>query len=349
MIAGRLVVTGGAGRPYALDAVTLRTEGVESFDGRLPDRELLLIGTPHFDPSRNRLCYLEMDPATHAVVLWEVDPSGRAERTMRVSLPRFFLLHDFALTPRKLIVPGGGVFLSYERLPSYLLGAAPMGHCFPFRPEVGIEFHVFNRRSINEVRVYQVRTPGYPVHVANAYDEGDTVVLDISIHSTDAAVRGYTTSLAGGEAYEAFRSSLHRVRLFADGGSRMEPLVPGLNVEAPTVDPRREGRPHRYIYAMETQRGVIGGSRVVRVDTERRETRTFDFGPGCIVSEPLFIPRRPADGKEEEGWVSVLVYDSARDAHFLSLLDAESFDDEAARLDVSQRLPYLYHGTFAQA
>jgi all-trans-8'-apo-beta-carotenal 15,15'-oxygenase len=349
MIGGRLVVTGGAGRPYAMDPETLRMKGLETFGGRLPDKEMLMIGTPHFDPSRAKVCYLEMDPATRGVTLWEVDASGHADPTEFPRLPRLFLLHDYAVTPRTLIVPGGGIFLSYARMPAYLLGMAPMSYCFPFRSDQGIEFHVFDRQAPGAPRVHALGISGYPVHVANAYDEGDDVVLDITIHSTDAAVQGYTASLLNSSEPEPFAASLYRVRLCADGRTRMDPLAPQRTVETPTVDPRREGRPHRYVHAMETQRGVVGGSKVVRIDTTQQTEQSFDFGPGTIVSEPLFIPRHPVEGSEEDGWVSVLVYDSARNTHFLSLLDGADLRTEVARIDVGRRLPYLYHGTFAHA
>jgi carotenoid cleavage dioxygenase len=68
------------------------------------------------------------------------------------------------------------------------------------------------------------------------------------------------------------------------------------------------------------------------------------FGPGCGVAEPTFAR---AGAGEDEGYVLAYVYDAARDASDLVIIDAQEFDKGAiARVHLSQRVPYGFHGSW---
>jgi carotenoid cleavage dioxygenase len=60
----------------------------------------------------------------------------------------------------------------------------------------------------------------------------------------------------------------------------------------------------------------------------------------------VFVPAS-ADASEDEGWVMSFVYDRARDASALVVLDAASFDGPpVATVALPQRVPFGFHGNW---
>ena len=217
-----------------------------------------------------------------------------------------------------------------------------MNDVFRWRPKEPTRFCVIDRRTWT-TRTYEAPAC-YPVHVANAFDDGDDVVLDMNIHSDDSCIRGFTASLHHNWGHPGFTNRLHRVRLTADGRYSSRELVP-FDCETPFSSDAREGLPTRYVYAFATARSIAGSSRVVKADTELGSWDIHDYGEGHVVCEPVFVPD-PRGTREDSGWLLCQVYDSGRDRTFLSVLDAAEFGKEHARVTLSHPLPYLLHGKF---
>jgi carotenoid cleavage dioxygenase len=65
---------------------------------------------------------------------------------------------------------------------------------------------------------------------------------------------------------------------------------------------------------------------------------------GCSVSEPVFTARGAGDG---DGWLLVVVFDAARNASHLAILDAERIEaGPIARAHLDHRVPAGFHGSF---
>ena len=85
---------------------------------------------------------------------------------------------------------------------------------------------------------------------------------------------------------------------------------------------------------------------LVKYDLTRDESERFDPGPDRSPGEPVFV--RAADGAgEDEGWVLSVVYDAARDASDLVILDATSFaGPPVATVHLPARVPFGFHGSW---
>jgi carotenoid cleavage dioxygenase len=60
----------------------------------------------------------------------------------------------------------------------------------------------------------------------------------------------------------------------------------------------------------------------------------------------VFVPAS-ASAAEDEGWVLTYVYDEARDASSLVVLDATGFDKPpVASVTLPQRVPFGFHGSW---
>ena len=75
----------------------------------------------------------------------------------------------------------------------------------------------------------------------------------------------------------------------------------------------------------------------------------YEPGAGRSASEPVFV--RAADGRaEDEGWVLSVVYDAARDASDLVILDGTSFaGPPVATVHLPVRVPFGLHGSWVPA
>ena len=65
------------------------------------------------------------------------------------------------------------------------------------------------------------------------------------------------------------------------------------------------GRRNRYVYTMGvSSQGPSGWRlrRLVKRDLEAGTSDAFDYGPGVIAEEHVFVPRR-APSREDDGWL----------------------------------------------
>ena len=121
-------------------------------------------------------------------------------------------------------------------------------------------------------------------------------------------------------------------------------------MEFPRLDPRREGLAYRYGYV--TQTAPPGGdampTRILRyeLDATSAATTVCDLGPGRTPGEPVFVPAGARAG-EDEGWLLTYVYDAARDASDLVIVNAGDLEaGPVAAVHLPVRVPYGFHGSW---
>jgi all-trans-8'-apo-beta-carotenal 15,15'-oxygenase len=86
---------------------------------------------------------------------------------------------------------------------------------------------------------------------------------------------------------------------------------------------------------------------IKKLDLQSGERRVWSAAPRGFVSEPLMVPRPGASG-EDDGWVLCLVWNGARCASDLVILDAASLA-EVAVLELPLAVPHGLHGSWAPA
>ena len=71
-----------------------------------------------------------------------------------------------------------------------------------------------------------------------------------------------------------------------------------------------------------------------------------DLGAGRVPGEPVFVPAHP-EAAEDEGWILTYVYDGARDASDLVVIDAAALEaGPIAAVHLPVRVPYGFHGSW---
>jgi carotenoid cleavage dioxygenase len=330
--AGTTLALVESGFPHALSPELDRAR-IHDFDGSLSSP---MCAHPKVDPETGELVFFGVDLFGPPFLRYHVvDATGQLVRTEDIDVPRATMIHDFGLTATR------AVFLDLPII--FDMDLAAQGRSLPFRwePEAGTRIGVMPRDGGGEDVRWISMDPSYVFHVVNAYDEGDLAVLDVVRY--DAAF-----DTAPGGAIARTQPTLHRWTVDPAGNRVREQTLDDTPVEFPRIDPAAAGTRHRYAYL--TQLGDDPSrpsfQQLVKYDLVRDEVVRFDPGPLRSPTEPVFV--RAADGtNEDEGWVLSVVYDAARGASDLVILDATSFaGPPVATVHLPARVPFGFHGSW---
>jgi len=90
---------------------------------------------------------------------------------------------------------------------------------------------------------------------------------------------------------------------------------------------------------------------IKKLDLITGERKVWSAAPRGFVSEPVMVPRAAEAGgpepAEDDGWVLCLVWNGARCASDLVILDAASME-ELAVVELPLAIPYGLHGSFVE-
>jgi carotenoid cleavage dioxygenase len=288
----------------------------------------------------------KMDPVTGEMLLFGYDPfgppwlryhvvdaSGELVRSEDIDIHGPSMVHDFAITERHVVFFDLPVVFDFD-----LVGKRP----FPaeWKPDYGARVGVMPRDGGNaDVRWFDVELC-YVFHPLNAYDDHGSVVVDVARHP-----KMFDRDIYG-PAEEP--PTLDRWTIDLEGGKVIEDRLDDRPQEFPRVDDRVVGRPHRFGYAtyfgLDDQGIQFGG--LLRHDLRSGAVDEKTFGPGTHAGEGVFVPASD-DAGEDEGWVLSVVYDEARDASDLVVIDATDFSvPPVATVHLPQRVPFGFHGSW---
>eukprot|EP00741_Cyanophora_paradoxa_P007779 tig00001208_g7526.t1 len=262
-----------------------------------------------------------------------VGPDGRVTHQTRVEVAGQPMIHDFAITERYSIIPD---------LPFLI----DLGAGFAGRPHLYFDagrparFGVLPRRAPgSEIRWFEAPSC-FVFHFLNAYEEGDEVVV------VGCRYRSMDLQMIADAGDRDRGAQLHEWRLdLASGAVRERQLDPS-TTEYPIVSPAVAGRPFRYGYLARTNPRLTKIVGVRKVDLQAGTADEHMFEPGLYAGEPLFVPR-PDGTAEDDGYVITLAHDDSRETSEALVYDAGRVAaGPVARVQLPNRVPYGFHGTF---
>ena len=318
------------------DRETLATRGELRFD----DDISLHMTTAH----------LSVDPATgdhvgvglsfgrsHEYVVYRIPAeSRRRERFATIPANPPAYVHDCGLTASKVVLVETPLRISVLRaLSPFTEGFLDL---LDWQPDRGTTILVVDRESGAVERASA--PPSFVFHVANAYDDGEDIVVDLVTYEDADIVDALSfETLAAGSFDDVPPGRLVRYRL-GDGGVSTRRLYDG-ELEMPVVVPEARAAEHRYVYGQATGRSGMNG--IAKVDTSDGSAREW-WAEGVYAEEPRVV-RRPAAATEDEGLVLAPALDTEADESILLVLDAETLA-ERARARLPHRQPFGFHGRF---
>ena len=330
--AGRTLALVESGFPHALSP-DLERARIHDFDGSLASP---MTAHPKVDPVTGELIFFGYDvfgpPFLRSHV---VDSGGILVRTEEIDVPRAVMMHDFGVTATRM------VFLDLPVV--FDLDLAVPGQSLPFRwmPEAGARVGLLTRDGRGSDIQWIGTDPCYVFHVLNAFDVGGSVVMDVVRY--DSAF-----DTLPGESIATSPPVLARWTVDPSTRRIAETILDDVPIEFPRIDEAVAGRPHRFGYCLQLT-GTDMPAGLIKYDLARDESERFDPGQYRQAGEPVFV--RAADGSDEgEGWVLSVVYDAARDASDLVILDATSFGGPpVAIVHLPARVPFGFHGSWIPA
>jgi beta,beta-carotene 9',10'-dioxygenase len=326
--------------PMAFDPETLGTLGARPFRDSL--RGQVTTAHPHTDARRGVQVNTLTRFSRHSVVHVVQQPLGAGPRRLVATLPvdRPAYMHSFGMTDRHVVLVEPPLRVNPLALRFSL---KPFIANYRWHRDQGTRFHLVDRGDGHVVTLEG--EPCFPFHQANAFDDGDAVVIDLCAYPDASIIDELMLDRLRAPASPWLSSSrLVRCRLPKAGGAvRTETIVPA-PVDLPRInDGAVAGRRYSSLWAASAT-GASSGffDRILRIDVERGSSAAQWRQQGAFVGEPVFVPCPGADG-EAEGLVLSIVLDVPTGRSLLLVLDGETLE-ERARADLPHVIPFHFHG-----
>lgn len=350
--AGKLLTLWEGGPPHELDPHTLQTRGRYLFDGmlrggegglreRLVDPELSFSAHPLVDLETGELFNFGFSISGAPTLLcYRVHGDGRSAPVTRVPMPRRGYMHAFALSKRFCIfmVPA----LSFHIGPM-VLGTKTLLQSLSLDAQHPTEVLLVPREGGEPVR-FELPSM-FVLHYANAYDDGDRVIVDGLPMGSLAPPEAFQALMRGDRTQFPFP---RLVRYTFDPKRRtvQEQTLSEQPMELPTIHPSLTAKPHRYVYALTVAPGagreLCDG--VAKVDTQTPGTTTRMMPDLTYIGEPLFVPR-PSGTAEDDGYLLAFGFKAREATTALVVLDARTLET-CCELHLPHQIPPPFHGTF---
>jgi carotenoid cleavage dioxygenase len=329
--AGKLLALEEGSFPYIVDE-ELSTIGVESFDGRL---ESAFTAHPKTCPVTGELIAFGYGQLAPYLTYLRVSPDGKLVQTEEITVGGPTMMHDFAVSERHAIFMDLPVVFSLEEA---LKGGMPFQWSDDYPARMGI---MPRDGSDADVRWFEVE-PCFIFHTLNAYDDGDSVVLD--------ACRSSEVWRNAGEMMGDGELTLRRFTFDLASGTTKEETLDDRPLEFPRIADARVGQRNRFGFMLDVSQGEDGSPAFrgsVKIDLQTGATQSHSYGEACASGEPVFVPAEGADPDSDEGWLMSYVHDERSEKTQLVVLDASDLSKPpVAEVALPQRVPYGFHGSW---
>jgi beta,beta-carotene 9',10'-dioxygenase len=260
-------------------------------------------------------------------------------------------VHAFCVTEKYIVFPENPLRSDL----SVLRNGGAYFESLSWRDGTPMIFHVIEQGTGRLVRRFEVR-PTYIMHTINAFEDGDTIVVDVAAYDNGNHVAELCLNPdlrpAGGrlknERIPELRSHARPVRFrlnLVTGGASEEALAP-LTIELPTIDySRRNGRPYSRFYStgISNDPDAVFYDQLASVDTASGEYATWSQ-PGHFPGEAVFVGR-PGGQREDDGILLSVVLDGTVGRSYLLALDPVTLEPRAKAF-LPHPVPSGFHGQF---
>jgi carotenoid cleavage dioxygenase len=207
--------------------------------------------------------------------------------------------------------------------------------------------------SADQIRWFEAKA-AYMLHVVNAWEEGDEVVM------VGTPYRIHEGADGGPDVRRLERTINQRQRDFLlyewrfdlkTGTTRERVIDDVLNSEFPVINGAYQGRPTRWTYNIVFPPGGREEPRfpgLVKYDLSSGGYIAYSAGPRWFYNEPGFAPR-DNPRCEDDGYLVTLVWnplDARSEIQVFDCLDARIAQGPVARVLLPRRVPNGFHATF---
>lgn len=349
-----------AAEPHAMDPVSLETKGISLLDGVLRDGEAFS-AHPRFDPGHHgspRMVTFGVKSGPRSTIrLMEFatvdDPSsgikaGKLLHDRSDNFPGFAFLHDFAITPNWAIFLQNAI--SFNPLP-FVFGTKGAAQCLQSKPGGIAQFWLVPRaegKYAGEKPRVIPAPEGFVFHHLNAWEEEDDVVVE-SIYYSDFPSIGPDQDFQEIDFNTIPEGLLERCIINLKSNSVKCQRLSERCCEFAMVNPNNEGIKSSYCWmaVADKEQGNDPLQAIKKLNLSNGEKFIWSAAPRGFVSEPIMVPRAGAS-KEDDGWILCVVWNGARCASDLVILNANDLSEQAV-LELPLAIPHGLHGSWVDA
>jgi carotenoid cleavage dioxygenase-like enzyme len=330
--------------PVAFDGATLATRGVVTYEDDVPGP--VTTAHTHYDPQRRAAfnIVVEIGRVSRYHVVRIADGTLRRETIASIAVDKPAYVHAFSTTERYVVLVECPLAV---RPLDLLLRRKPYIENYRWEPGRGTRFHVVAKDGGALMGTYE-SDAFFAFHHINAFEDGDSIVLDISAYDDAAIVDDFRLErLRADGARATARPSFRRFRLVPGKAAAEVEALAAAATELPSVARRNAARPYAFAYGVDVAaRDGAAFDSLVKVDVRTRAVARWAV-PGAYPGEPVFVPR-PGATDEDDGAILSVVLDAGAGTSYLLVLDARTFQEQA-RAHAPHHIPFGFHGLFRAA
>jgi len=335
-----------AGGMYHVDPMTLETLGPVDFKGA---PALRASAHSKVDERTGEFLYFDYYKEAPHMHFGVVSADGVHTSKIPVALPGPRLPHDMAFTEHYAIL--------HDFPLTYDMEALNTGrHKLKFHADWPSRFAIVPRHgSAGQIRWFEAE-PAYMLHVINAWEEGDEVVM---LGTPFRLPRDLGGKIESDKFARAWSTMQHRDYLTYEWrfnlktGKTAERIIDDtFCCEFPMINTHYQGYKSRYAYAINMVRGSLNQPRfagLAKYDFETGVIQAYSEGRDFFYNDAPFAP---ADNpqSEDHGYVVSFVWNARETRSELQIFDARNFGSgPIARVLMPQRVPNGFHATWVTA
>lgn len=324
-----------------LEPKTLATIGNFNYGGKINGP---ITAHPKFDHASGEMVFFgnqAKGPFSEFLRMNVADRNGNLIKDEMIEAPFPSFAHDFFVTEKYVVFPVYPLVFSLERA---IAGGIPMA----WEPERGAHFGVMPRAgSAADVTWYNM-DPRWSFHMVNAWDEGDTIKVDVCASNATRFAPKLDGTMASAD--DGLSPVLRRWTIDVGGTTNTvsEEQLDDMPCEFPRTDDRFMTRAHRHAWLVGGADAQLMFNRLVHFD-RLTGTRTLWGDDRYLLGEPVFAPRS-ASAPEGDGYVLMLAYDQSTALSQLLVFVATDIErGPVARALLPLRIPAGFHGTWVGA
>jgi all-trans-8'-apo-beta-carotenal 15,15'-oxygenase len=257
-------------------------------------------------------------------------------------------MHDWFVTPHYFVLHLMPALIDGEAMAA----GSVLRDALRWHAEMPSKLLVFSRSAPEAPQVFEIDA-AWMWHTANAFERGGELVLDWIGYDDPFHFLGngaeWERIMTGELVRTGAPGVLRRTVLdLRSGRSRTQRFPELVDQEFPVVSARVAGAASRYVYLVHEPGGPLYQA-VAKVDLESGASDGFDFGPGRLALEPVFVPS-PRGRAEDDGFLLVEVANANTGLTDLEVLDARCLaDGPVATVRLRQHVPMRFHGRWDPA
>ena len=298
-----------------------------TWDGAIPG----MCAHPRIDPATGEMVIFRYDLAEPYLAWGVIAPDGSvAQKLEPIDVDGAYMIHDFVITPRFVVL-----FVAPAKFDLGALIGGP-GDPLGWHADLPLRIAVIGRHT-GEVRWIET-DPFWVYHFANAYEDGDEIVVDFSRFSEFAL---------GPVSDQTF--AITRARLDPAGGTVRFDTYDDRITEFPRIDDRLQAHRHRFFSVSAKTPGRPAGefNVLLRVDADTGAIATWESG-SKVFDEVVFAPA--VGGAPEQGYYVTFRTDLETLRSDWVVLDASDIAaGPIATVELPFRVPSGLHGSWFPA